>query len=122
MFYCAVLFVVQRFYHPSVVGLGAITIFVTLGLFPWWAFKPLEPFSGNELAGRGVSSGEAQAGESSGEAQAGESSREAQAGGSSGEAQAGESSREAESGNSQGENENQLDIIHRMILLLHESH
>jgi hypothetical protein len=34
----------ERFYHSSVVGLGTITIFVTFGLFPWWAFKPLEKF------------------------------------------------------------------------------
>ena len=32
----------ERFYHSSVVGLGAISIFVTFGLFPWWAFKPGE--------------------------------------------------------------------------------
>ena len=47
----------ERFYHSSVVGLGAITIFVTFGLFPWWAFKPLERF---KPAGQGRSNGNGQ--------------------------------------------------------------
>ena len=33
----------ERFYHSSVVALAAVTIFITFGLFPWWAFKPLKP-------------------------------------------------------------------------------
>ena len=33
----------ERFYQTSVVTLGIFTIFITFGLFPWWAFKPLEP-------------------------------------------------------------------------------
>ena len=33
----------ERFYHSSVVALGSVTIFITFGLFPWWAFKPLTP-------------------------------------------------------------------------------
>ena len=51
----------ERFYHSSVVALGGISIFITLGLFPWWAFKPLEPIgkgkrekSGDENGGNGV--------------------------------------------------------------------
>ena len=104
----------ERFYHSSVVGLGAISIFVTFGLFPWWAFKPLEPFSGNNPAGQGGSNGEAQAG---GGARTGGSSEGARTGGSSGGARAGGSSGGAECGNGQEKNEDQLDIIHRMILL-----
>ena len=33
----------ERFYHSSVATLGAFTIVITFGLFPWWAFRPLEP-------------------------------------------------------------------------------
>ena len=33
----------EQFYHSTVVGLGAVTILFTFGLFPWWAFTPLEP-------------------------------------------------------------------------------
>jgi hypothetical protein len=32
----------ERFYHCSVVSLGAITVVCSLGLFPWWAFRLLE--------------------------------------------------------------------------------
>ena len=43
----------ERFYHSSVVGLGVVTILITFGLFPWWAFKPLEPFNGPAEQGNG---------------------------------------------------------------------
>lgn len=32
----------ERFYNYSVIGLVILTTIFTLGLFPWWAFKPLE--------------------------------------------------------------------------------
>lgn len=32
----------EKFYNFSVVVLTPVTIIFTLGLFPWWAFKPLE--------------------------------------------------------------------------------
>ena len=32
----------EPFFNTSVIALGAISILVTFGLFPWWAFEPLE--------------------------------------------------------------------------------
>ena len=32
----------DRFFNTSITGLISVTIIVTFGLFPWWAFKPLE--------------------------------------------------------------------------------
>ena len=48
----------EQFYHSSVVGLGAITTFITFGLFPWWAFKPLQPVGAIKLT-KDVKKGEA---------------------------------------------------------------
>ena len=39
----------EQFFHSSVVALGAVTILITFGLFPWWAFKRLEPVGAIKL-------------------------------------------------------------------------
>ena len=89
----------ERFYHSSIVGLGAVTILITFGLFPWWAFKPLEP--SNAPAEQGTN-GPAEQG-TNGPAEQG-TNRPAGEG------------REAKGGNGEEENKDMLDTIHRMIL------
>jgi hypothetical protein len=54
----------ERFYHFSVVTLGAITILVTFGLFPWWAFKPLAiPSAPGRQDGNEINNGRPRPGE-----------------------------------------------------------
>ena len=95
----------ERFYHSSVVALGGISIFITIGLFPWWAFKPLEP-CGNGKSGN----------DNDGNTRNGNGAKN-DGNARNGAGNAGNEARNDGNGGGGNGHDDELDKIHRMILL-----